>query len=307
MKNCIYILCVLCLLSCNQDPLPENEAQVKNIQPVVIDADVLVEPKPVSLEDLEQEVLPRPLLVSGLKSILDSFIEEKLPFDEPRVEVGQEDGKLRELWQVSWRKGRGKFGYRGEWYYVRSNEGHAIPPQVCADVIVDAFDRLGGSWWVDNKRYDSESSFTNFIKSYEKYPRRVPDLIHVMKSNPEYFEILYSKERDGVRLKDFNQLQLLFNEFDLSLGDIVFINGPTPWDKKHEHWHSFFVYSLDMEKGDWEIVGNASMSAKRWLKSEANRTPYRRVWYVFRPTTLFLDKVTNKERLGSFEQMETIR
>lgn len=312
----IYTIIILFLLGCEQKTLPKVMVDVKQPRPAIQETVYHIQTKiseieSITLEQLDEEMLSRQVLLAGVQSVLDTFIKEKLPFDEPRVEVGQEDGKLREFWQVSWSKGRGRFGYRGEWYYVRSSEGNAIPPQVCADFIVDTFDRLGGSWWVDNKRIDSPSSFTNFIKSYNLYHRRVSDLIQVMKVNPQYFEIIYSKKREGVRLKDYNQLHNLFNDLDIVLGDIVFINGPTPWDKSHEHWHSFFIYKLDNERKDWEVVGNASMSAKRWLISEAKRTPYRKVWYIFRPTDLFLDTVTKKEQLikneQNIEQMETIR
>lgn len=307
----IYTIVLLFLFCCEQEPLPKETVDVKQSRPIIQTQIQIHEAQHITLEDVEVEILPRQFLLGNMKSIFDMFIEEKLPFDEPRVEVGQEDGKLRELWQVSWRKLKWRFGYRGEWYYVRSSEGAAIPPQVCADFIVDTFDRMGGSWWVDSKRIDTDSSFTNFIKSYDLYQRRVPDLVQVMKANPQYFELLYAEEREGVKLRDHTELHNLFNNLDLDLGDIVFINGPTPWDTKHEHWHSFFVYELNMERGDWEVVGNASMAAKRWLLSEARRTPFRRVWYIFKPTDLFLDTIIKEKSLvkseKNIEQMETIK
>lgn len=290
-------------MGCQEQPVSDPVVE----KPRVVDMpETKITAPAISLEELEEIEPDRTELTKKMKLTVDQFVEEKIPFDEPRVEEGQEDGKLRELWRVAWRNNRGSFGWRGEKYYVRSGTGSAIPPQVCADFIVDVLDRTGGNWWIRyggrGIRINKENSFSKFIESKEWcgpdpleprkcYSRRVVDLVQIMKMFPEYFETLYKEEKNGVRVGSYKDFRQTMDDLNVQFGDIVFINGKTPWDRHHDHWHSFMIYNFDEKKDDWTIVGNAGMVAKRFLRTEGNRTPRRKLWYVFRPKSLLLERI----------------
>ena len=300
IKKISCLLLSFFLLSCeDKQELPLPKAKIIKQKEVTIE--------PIVVEHNEED---REELKEKLRSVVDTFIEEKTPFDEPRTEEGQQDGSLRPAWESAWRAGKLSYEFNGDRYYVRSNTRDAIPPQVCADFIVDVLDRTGGNWWFRSGRkgfrVNEDNSFTKLIKSQEIcgtnkdvkcYSRRVVDLIDVMVSHPNLFEVLYDKEKNGVSVGNYKQFRKTMDDLQVEFGDIVFIYGRTPWDHRHNHWHSFLIYDFDEEKNDWIIVGNAVMIAKRRLIIEGNRTPKRKLWYVFRPTNELLLKINNGKKL----------
>src|SRR5690606_36471701 len=74
-------------------------------------------------------------------------VNEKLPFDEPLTEYGQQDGQLRRRWLAAYLAGKNSYEFQGDKYYVFGQSGMPLVPQVCVDFIFDTFERASGTWW----------------------------------------------------------------------------------------------------------------------------------------------------------------
>lgn len=257
---------------------------------------------------IEAPIFNRTELLKPLFSTLDQMVQEKIPFDEPRVEVGQQDGELRPLWKTAWRKNKGRYYHNGEVYYTQDAEGRPLPPQVCIDFIVDSFDRMGGNWWIktDKKGYKvnginslSEAISSQSVAEDVKLDkRRIADVIAFFDLSPELFQKIIRDENDGPKASDTNKIKEYLITNDVQPGDIVFILGRAKWDNYQAlHWHSFFIRSH--VGSDWTIVGNSVMVAERNLVTELKRTPRRKIWAIYRPTNKFLYNVINNKELNN--------
>lgn len=293
IKACIIAAAATCCTTHEEISREPTKKSEFSKEPVVEVETIIVEAEEIKFNHED--------LMKKLRSIQDSFIKEMNQFDEPRTEVGQQDGSLRRHWIRAWHAHKGSYEVNGDKYYVRNREGKPVPPQVCADLIVDTFDRMGGNWWVYNSgrhlRINQVNSFSKFIKSKDLSPRRVPDLINVMESNPDYFKLIYKREDSGVKIGKHSKSIELMSSLNVQENDIVFIQGTTPWDKTHIHWHSFFLYEFNDEKEDWIILGNSGMVAKRRLITESRRTPKRKIEYIFRATDALLSFIDEKEEI----------
>ena len=273
-----------------------NASPEKQVHKVHVQIEQTVEEPNIVIEIETKEQIPnisREDAIIPLMQSVNQLIESRVPFDEPRTEVGQEDGTLRLLWEQAWRGGKNTYEHNGDTYYVFSNKGKPIPPQVCADFIVDAFDIACGSWyqkyykrrWRDHTHWNLHDD----VKDSGYDPRRVAELIDYFGDKPDLFSEEYRDDGENhILLSDKHKSRALFQLRQLQQGDIVFIRGSTPWDKKKEHWHSFFVYEYDNEKDNWKIAGNASMAAVRWITTEGRRTPKRYIEGIWRPTDKLL-------------------
>jgi len=245
-------------------------------------------------------------LLSALFSVLDQMVKEKIPFDEPRKEVGQQDGELRPLWKTAWRKGKGRYYHNGNIYYSQDNDGNPLPPQVCIDFIVDSFDRMGGNWWFKyNKkgiRVDEQNSLSKTIssqlvaddKTLDK--RRIIDVITFFDLYPDLFQKIIREENNGPQIGDTDKIKTYFNFYNVEPGDIIFILGRAKWDNYNAlHYHSFFIRTHT--DSDWTIIGNSVMVAERNLVTELKRTPRRKIWAIYRPSNKLLYNIINKREL----------
>src|SRR5690606_14286373 len=71
-----------------------------------------------ALEVVRDRLRRKAVAVSALRDAMRAMIEEGLPFDEPKTEVGQEDGKLRPEWARAYRSGKHTYEYNGDRYDV---------------------------------------------------------------------------------------------------------------------------------------------------------------------------------------------
>src|SRR6185369_16944491 len=63
-----------------------------------------------------------------LISVMKEQIDEGLPFDEPKTEDGQQDGKLRPEWRMAYLNGSSSFEFNGDRYAVFDGSGRPRPP-----------------------------------------------------------------------------------------------------------------------------------------------------------------------------------
>lgn len=212
-----------------------------------------------------------------LKSSIDSIVELRLPFDEPRTEYGQEDGQLRRAFAEAYRKGAEIYEYNGDRYYVFDNKGRVRLPEVCIDFITDALDwATGGSWAPRGKGRKRVRGALHLPSLGMENPRSVENLALFASEHPEWFDVYWVPKEEQVR---FNNRSAFFRALlgkleQFRLGDIVFINGLR--DDERYHYHSFFLYEMDPLTGfPLLLAANAGPPQMRTWEGEMSNAPRR--------------------------------
>jgi hypothetical protein len=229
-----------------------------------------------------------------LRVVMEEMVREGLPFDEPKTEVGQQDGKLRQHWVWAYRYGASQFEFNEDKYRVFDTTGRPRVPQVCIDFITDTFERAGGSWYrgrgEPRERVPGRVDFRSLGIDNE---RSVESFIAFAKGHPEWFEVLEVAERDRVpyaKRSDFFA-HLSKNRADYRPGDVIAIYGLR--DDGKMHYHSFFVYSSDPVTGVPSLVAaNAGRPRIRPWESEMLTAPQRSIHARIRPKLSWLEAVT---------------
>ncbi len=263
---------------------------------------------PKIANDLEQErarleKLTR--LVSQLRDAMRDQIDEALPFDEPKTEVGQQDGALRRQWRYAYLAGRDTFRFNEDRYDVFDEHGRPIVPQVCIDFMSDTFERAGGRWWRpkgDGKR-ELTAGRLDLSEFDREALRRTKYFLNFAREHDQWFDVLtfpkYMRIELGYKERFFKWLSKKADH--LRPGDIILIRGHTPWDDVEEHTHSFFIYETDPLTGvPIAIAGNAGPANLWSWETEARRTPNRTIRTRIRPKVEWLETflVVGKEELS---------
>lgn len=232
--------------------------------------------------------------LTHLRDAMAEQIREALPFDEPKTEIGQEDGKLRRPWMYAYLSGRTTYKYNGDKYQVFDRQGRPRVPQVCIDFMFDTFKRAAGSWW--RPLHDGKRERTSGRLDLTEYPsdflRSTYFFLNLANDRPDMFDLLRIPKREQIELgykeRFFRWLSKRVEDFQP--GDIVLIRGRTPWDPVEEHTHSFFVYEIDPLSGiPIAIAGNAGPANLWSWETEARRTPNRTVRSRVRPQLEWLE------------------
>lgn len=263
-----------------------------------------VAPELVDLLALTRDRSRRKLLaVSALRSAMQAMISEALPFDEPKTEVGQEDGKLRPEWEAAYKAGRTIYTYNEDKYPVFDALGRPRVPQVCIDFMIDTFERAGGSWWLPrsaNTRARSPGRLDLSDLSRSRL-RQTAYLRELAAERTDMFEVRDFAESERIELgyKDRFFAWMSKNVREFEAGDMIIIRGLTPWDEVEQHTHSFFVYETDPISGvPIAIAGNAGPANLWSWETEARRTPKRTLRVRIRPKLEWLETfidVSSKE------------
>lgn len=247
-----------------------------------------------ALSRTRDELRRRAVAVSVLRSAMRAMIEEGLPFDEPKTEIGQEDGKLRPEWLRAYNSGRSTFEYNEDRYDVFDTLGRPRVPQVCIDFMIDTFERAGGAWWLPRSAKVRQKTVgrLNLGDFSRSRLRQTTYLRELALERTDMFEVLDVPERERIELgyKDRFFAWLTRHVRDFQAGDMILIRGLTPWDEIDEHTHSFFVYETDPLSGvPIAIAGNAGPANLWSWETEARRTPKRTVRTRIRPKLQWLE------------------
>ncbi len=238
-------------------------------------------------------------VVQALRRTMREEIEEKLPFDEPYREWGQQDGVLRYKWRDAYLAGKGRFELNGDTYYVYASGGQPKIPQVCVDFLTDTLERTSGTWWsplgANPRRIVGKLDFDTLNNTTL---RRVPDFLELARAKWEWFDVYDVPPEEQIpfwRHEEFADY-LLKNADRFVPGDIVLIRGYANFEEKWKrpimHYHSFFIYESDPVTGfPIAIVGNAGVPALRVWNTEARRTPRRAIWHRIRPQLHWLESI----------------
>jgi hypothetical protein len=216
-----------------------------------------------------------------------------LPFDEPKTEIGQQDGKLRQHWAWAYRFGQSKFDFNDDKYEVFDFKGRPRVPQVCIDFVTDTFERAGGSWYrprgEPRERIAGRLDFGTLGIDNE---RSVESFVDFAKQHPEAFDVVELPEEERIpyaRRADFFA-HLASHKDRYRPGDVVTIYGLR--DDGKMHYHSFFVYEADPVTGAPSLVAaNAGRPRIRPWEAEMVTAPQRSIRARVRPRLDWLEHV----------------
>ncbi len=232
------------------------------------------------------------VLRSLRKAIVDQ-VRARLPFDEPKTEVGQQDGELRARFYDAYVAGKTKYEFNRDEYQVFDKKGQPLVPQVCVDFITETIERASGMRWATRgEKPERTLGSIDFDEILKGKKRRESALRDYAREHPEQFSLLSIREADQVKYKKvwpfFHFIERRMDDFQP--GDIVIIKGYAPWDYYQEqHTHTFFVYEADPVTGmPMLLAGNSGRPRIIGWDSEMLRAPLRSIRYRIRPNTDWL-------------------
>jgi hypothetical protein len=291
MKN--WLLLIFLLVACSDAKAPT----VSNKHPEITTPEALI------VGEIHKPLPSLPSREELLKPVFDTAAlmeQEQLPFDEPKTEIGQQDGSLRAKWEQAYFNKVGSYWFNDDKYYVYGKGKSPRPPEVCADFIVDLLERTSGTWYANNKRVIGNLDIRGSMKKQGLYARRVNELVDYFKSQPENFKFLFAVDDPQFAPTNYwggpqvtpadgeGGLKEFLLASGVQVGDIIIISGRAPWDHGKEiHNHSMIVSSLKNGEVD-TIIGNDAWVREKKLTIEVARAPKRKVKYIVRLTNEFL-------------------
>jgi hypothetical protein len=226
-----------------------------------------------------------------LVSVIKEQVDEGLPFDEPKTEDGQQDGRLRPEWRNAYLNGSSSFEFNGDRYAVFDSVGRPRPPQVCIDFVLDTFERAGGTWWqrreLGRQRVLGRLQFDDPGLANR---RSVERFIDFARARGESFDVYEPPPEARIPLRNralfFAQLYRARAEF--KRGDIVAILGPREDEKLH--YHTFLIVDADPLSGmPTELAANAGRPRIRSWEGEMQNAPRRSILARIRPRAAWLE------------------
>lgn len=256
-------------------------------------AEIALDTERPSIAIAKSESLRRHRALQRLKDTMAIQAAERLPFDEPKTEIGQEDGALRRQWRYAYLEGRTSYEYNGDSYRVFDSTGAPRVPQVCIDFVVDTFERAAGTWWrkAGEERKQVKGSL-DLRAGGRDAMRRTKTFVDFAQEHEDWFEVLQVPQRERIAMGHQERFfeYLARRADDFQAGDVVLIRGMTPWDEEKAHSHVFIVYETDPITGIPILVAGNAGPANIWSwETEARRTPGRSVRYRIRPKTAWLE------------------
>jgi hypothetical protein len=226
-----------------------------------------------------------------LISVIKEQVDEALPFDEPKTEDGQQDGKLRPEWRTAYLKGSSSFEFNGDSYAVFDAAGRPRPPQVCIDFVLDTFERASGTWWQSrNQGRQRVLGRLRFDDPGLENRRSVERFIDFARAHGEAFDVYQPAPEARIPLRNralfFAELYRARAQF--RRGDIVAILGPREDEKLH--YHSFLIVDSDPLSGmPTELAANAGRPRIRSWEGEMQNAPRRYILARIRPRPIWLE------------------
>lgn len=255
---------------------------------------LLVEPQDASrIGRARDEAYRRTLVLKAVRDAIAAQVRQGLPFDEPRTERGQQDGKLRDRWESAYFGGHGKYKFNGDQYQVYSPSGEALTPQVCVDFVTETLERASGMHFApQGEKPRKVLGALDFDEILGGARRQELGLRNYARSNPHRLALLDFPQSEWVKYEDIDDFfAFLEKEKDnLRPGDIVVIRGRAAWDRYEEiHTHTFFIYESDPLTGmPTLLAGNAGKPRISTFDGEMLRAPKRSIRHRIRPNAEWL-------------------
>jgi hypothetical protein len=249
------------------------------------------------IAEIQAENRSRRRSLASVRRATRDMVRERLRFDEPLEEEGQQDGSLRPLWR--WMYDHGGHGYRFNDipYQVFDGQGRPYPPQVCVDFVLDTYERASGTWFGTSGQDRGRTSGTIDFDALGVENRRSaanladfalsrPDIFDVWNLTPEE-RIPYGRKQDFFRT--LAEKRGAFHE-----GDIVVIHGMKADGKAH--YHSFLIDTRDPITGiPIRLAGNAGRPRLQTWEGVMRSAPARSVRHVLSPRTDWLRKTLGRD------------
>jgi hypothetical protein len=246
-------------------------------------------------------------LREALRRAVDAQVAEALPFDEPKTEEGQQDGKLRGEWRNAYLNGASTFTFNGDTYSVFDWKGRPRTPQVCADFITDTWERMADTVWLPKDRERKRVlGRLDFSRLEVENRRSVESLLTFAGQNPNWFELLIIPEPDRVAFHNrrtfFERLGAMYRDF--APLDVVAILGLR--DDEKLHYHSFFIVADDPVTGMpvW-VAANAGRPRIRTWEGEMQNAPRRSLYARIRPTLSWLESIALEPAIARADAQTT--
>ncbi|HET9959279.1 MAG TPA: hypothetical protein VFQ61_32540, partial [Polyangiaceae bacterium] len=236
-------------------------------------------------------------VLAAMEAGIAEQLAEGLPFDEPKTEDGQQDGKLRPEWRKAYREGLDSFEFNGDTYDVFDSSGRPRVPQVCADFVVDTWERMAGTRWLPRQQGRGRRvGRLDFDALPIENRRSVEQLIEFARMHPEWFELLEIPEHRRVAFSERKRFfRRLYEQRDaFRPGDVVAVLGPR--DDERLHYHSFFIVAADPITGmPTRVAANAGRPRIRSWEAELENAPKRGIVARIRPHLEWLEALLQPE------------
>lgn len=229
----------------------------------------------------------RAIAVKALRRALVEQIRVGLPFDEPKREIGQQDGALRPRWEEAYLAGRQSFRFNGHTYPVFDELGHPLSPQVCVDFITESLERASGMHYqLAGRSPEKVLGSIDFGELLGNRRRQELALRTFATENPQLMKLVDYPMKDWVKYERVDRFfSFVEREKDrLKTGDIVIIRGRAAWDRYAAvHTHTFFVYEADPVTGmPMLLAGNSGKPRLVTWDGEMLRAPKRSIRHRIR-------------------------
>jgi hypothetical protein len=242
--------------------------------------------------------------VEALRRPILEQVDEGLPFDEPKTEVGQQDGKLRQEWRLAYRQGYQRYEFNEDRYRVFDSRGRPMVPQVCIDFIIDTFERAGGAWWAPRGETPGKSAGRVDFDALGMQNRRSVEQFLELAGGSPWFEYRPVPPEEQVRLELRERFfsTLYARRAEYRPGDVVVIFGLRS-DEKY-HYHTFFVFDADPITGMPTLVaGNSGRPRIRTIAVEMAPAPKRKLFARLRPRLEWLEQAMLPERVAESDEV----
>lgn len=245
-----------------------------------------------------KEQRERAALIGRVRAAIDEQIDETLPFDEPRTEYGQEDGKLREAFNDAYLRGLDHYEYNDDRYWVFDGAGRPVVPQVCIDFITDTLERAAGTGYGSrDEPRGRKLGGLDFDAVDVPSRRRVQDFVGFAERQADWFELWRPERHVPLRGRKRFFAFLEQHRSQFRPGDIVIIYGPR--DDGQAHYHSFFVVQSDPLTGmPIQVASNAVRPQIRSWEAEMANAPGRSIRVRVRPRSSWLAAVMDGDSRG---------
>lgn len=250
---------------------------------------LLVEPDAVERVGAARErAYRRALVLDALRAAMIEQVQWGLPFDEPKTEVGQQDGALRPRFERAYASGKTEYTFNRDKYPVFGAQGQPLTPQVCIDFITETFELASGMRYPGRgEPPEKVRGAIDFDELLGSDRRREIALRDYAREQPHRFQLRDFQVSARVR---YEQTASFFRFIEaqkdwMQTGDIVIIRGRSAWDFYRElHTHTFFVYESDPLSGaPLLLAGNSGRPRILTWDEEMLRSPKRSIQHLLRP------------------------
>lgn len=205
---------------------------------------------------------------------------ERLRFDEPTDEADdtQEDGALRVAWKKAYFRGEETFKFREVEYPVYDRRGSPVPPEVCLDFVLDAWERASGSWYTPRGgRPRRTAGAVDFTRLAGLSRRHTPSVLRFAAETGSPLSRYDIPRRDRVSFRSERAFSeaLCRNAGAIREGDALVIYGIREEDLE-EHYHSVLVLETDPLTGMPTTVGDNQGRPRIGSLAQAMRSAPRR-------------------------------